>query len=212
MAPRRSVMVVENMNQMGRALPGWHSDPAQVAQLRWWNGNEWTAYVRNTELPIPHDKSVGVAFALTFFFGPFGLFYISAWMAIAALAISLVVFVVTFGSGLTLTWLAIMILGCIMADRRHRDYQAWVQQRLRTSDGTSLPGTSPLRPAPEAHARPRHHPVWPTMPQRRPFAGGPARWHPDPTGRFELRWWNGDTWTPHVMNGDYCTMDPFWKR
>lgn len=41
---------------------------------------------------------------------------------------------------------------------------------------------------------------------------GVAGWQSDPTGRFELRWWSGDTWTPHVMAREYRTMDPFWKR
>ncbi|MGI8794575.1 MAG: DUF2510 domain-containing protein [Acidimicrobiales bacterium] len=26
----------------------------------------------------------------------------------------------------------------------------------------------------------------------------PAAWHPDPTGRFQLRFWDGRTWTEHV--------------
>src|SRR5438067_4454061 len=25
---------------MEKALPGWHPDPAHIAQFRWWNGNE----------------------------------------------------------------------------------------------------------------------------------------------------------------------------
>jgi hypothetical protein len=30
----------------------------------------------------------------------------------------------------------------------------------------------------------------------------PAAWHPDPTGRFAQRYWNGDTWTAHVASAD----------
>jgi hypothetical protein len=36
----------------------------------------------------------------------------------------------------------------------------------------------------------------------------PAAWHPDPTGRFDQRWWDGALWTEHVMRGDEQTVDP----
>jgi hypothetical protein len=202
------------MDRMDTALPGWHPDPAQVGQLRWWNGNEWTVYVRNSALP--RDKSVGVAFVLTFFFGPLGLFYVSTPLAIAALVINFVVIIVTLGLGLVLTWPAIVILGCIMADRRHRHYQAWLLTRLRRTDGISLAGRSAAStPMPVTHTSATH-----TSAARRVshatssvlFVNGHAHWQPDPTGRFQLRWWSGDTWTPHVMNGEYITMDPLWKR
>src|SRR5215475_9095212 len=112
------------MDRIGQALLGWHPDPARVGQLRWWNGHEWTLYVRKTARRVPRDKSVGVAFVLTFAFGPFGLFYVSTSVAIAAIIINFVVVVLTLGLGLSLTWPAIIVLGCVMADRRHRQYQS----------------------------------------------------------------------------------------
>jgi hypothetical protein len=36
----------------------------------------------------------------------------------------------------------------------------------------------------------------------------PARWAPDPTGRFEQRWWDGATWTATVATGGQPSIDP----
>ncbi|MGA8846976.1 MAG: AIM24 family protein [Nocardioides sp.] len=33
-------------------------------------------------------------------------------------------------------------------------------------------------------------------------------WHPDPTGRHELRYWDGSTWTDHVADQGAQSMDP----
>jgi hypothetical protein len=201
------------MKHMDQRLPGGHPDPAQVGELRWWNGNEWTVYVRNMKHPMPRDKSVGFAFALTFLFGPLGLFYVSTSVAIAALVVSVVVFVLTLGLGVFVTWPATIVLGCIMADRRHREYQAWLLTRLRTPDDTSLAGGPPW-PAPQgsaAHTTAGRAVLSDDAASMR-VLNRLAGWHPDPTGRFELRWWSGDTWTPHVMTGEYRTMDPLGKR
>lgn len=35
-----------------------------------------------------------------------------------------------------------------------------------------------------------------------------AGWFPDPTGRAELRWWDGTTWTEHVSNGGVVSSAP----
>ena len=202
------------MKHMDQRLPGWHSDPAQVGELRWWNGNEWTVYVRNARHPMPRDKSVGVAFALTFFFGPLGLLYVSTSIA---LVVSFVVFVMTFGLGVIVTWPATIVLGCIMAARRHRHYQTWLLTLLRIPNGSSLadgPASGAPTPALQragASTTPRRG-VFSEDAQTMRVLNGLAGWQSDPTGRFELRWWSGDTWTPHVMTGEYRTMDPIWKR
>jgi hypothetical protein len=36
----------------------------------------------------------------------------------------------------------------------------------------------------------------------------PPAWHPDPTGRFDQRWWDGSLWTEHVMRGEEQAEDP----
>jgi hypothetical protein len=36
----------------------------------------------------------------------------------------------------------------------------------------------------------------------------PANWYPDPSKRFELRYWNGTAWTEHVAAGGVQSVDP----
>ena len=36
----------------------------------------------------------------------------------------------------------------------------------------------------------------------------PASWHPDPTGRHELRYWDGSAWTDHISNQGITGQDP----
>jgi hypothetical protein len=33
------------------------------------------------------------------------------------------------------------------------------------------------------------------------------RWAQDPTGRHQLRWWDGTAWTPHVSDGGVTALD-----
>lgn len=36
----------------------------------------------------------------------------------------------------------------------------------------------------------------------------PANWYPDPSKRYELRYWNGSAWTEHVATGGVQSVDP----
>ncbi len=36
----------------------------------------------------------------------------------------------------------------------------------------------------------------------------PANWYPDPMGRHEYRWYDGNQWTDHVSSGGVPSMDP----
>lgn len=36
----------------------------------------------------------------------------------------------------------------------------------------------------------------------------PAQWAPDPSGRHELRWWDGRGWSEHVADGGNRGIDP----
>lgn len=36
----------------------------------------------------------------------------------------------------------------------------------------------------------------------------PANWYKDPSGRFELRYWNGTQWTEHVSTAGKQSTDP----
>ena len=36
----------------------------------------------------------------------------------------------------------------------------------------------------------------------------PANWHPDPMGRHQLRYWDGNAWTDHISNNGVTGHDP----
>ncbi len=36
----------------------------------------------------------------------------------------------------------------------------------------------------------------------------PAAWHPDPTGRHDHRYWDGERWTEHVADAGVASTDP----
>ena len=40
------------------------------------------------------------------------------------------------------------------------------------------------------------------------MSANPPRWHADPTGRHELRYWDGQVWTSHVSDGGVAGTDP----
>jgi len=40
----------------------------------------------------------------------------------------------------------------------------------------------------------------------------PANWYPDPTGRHQLRYWDGNAWTDHVSNNGAQGADPVQPR
>jgi hypothetical protein len=39
-------------------------------------------------------------------------------------------------------------------------------------------------------------------------SAAPAGWYADPSGRFELRYWNGSKWTEHVSRAGQQSTDP----
>jgi hypothetical protein len=39
-------------------------------------------------------------------------------------------------------------------------------------------------------------------------SGVPAGWYADPSGRFELRYWDGNAWTEHVSRAGQQYTDP----
>lgn len=51
----------------------------------------------------------------------------------------------------------------------------------------------------------------PAVPASTAAAGAPtvpANWYPDPSKRYELRYWNGSAWTEHVATGGVQSVDP----
>lgn len=103
----------------------------------------------------------------------------------------------------------------------------------RDSSGASTSAASSVAPAAEAApvpvaepsgwavspapvAQPTPQPVSSYQPAAQPAAqaappansGVPANWYADPSGRFELRYWDGSQWTEHVSRGGQQFTDP----
>ena len=70
---------------------------------------------------------------------------------------------------------------------------------VQIADRTPEPVTEPA-PAPAVEAPPVAAP--------QPVVTTPAGWYPDPSGRFELRYWDGTQWTEHVARGGQQYTDP----
>lgn len=114
------------------AVPaGWYPDPMGGPQPRWWDGHAWSTatpgpmpmYGSTTVVNVVAPKSVGVAFLLTFLFGPFGMLYSTVPGALIMLGVSVVGGIV-FGIltlGLIwfvwgpLMWVISIVWGCIAA-------------------------------------------------------------------------------------------------
>jgi hypothetical protein len=130
-----------------RNASGWYPDPNGLPAQRWWDGTAWTEhsapippafpppppgrhsgygysspYGTNVVVMAP-SKSVGLAFVLTWFFGPLGMLYSTVSGALIMLGVTVVgsifVGIVTFGLGLIvlwpLIWVASIIWGCVAA-------------------------------------------------------------------------------------------------
>jgi hypothetical protein len=77
-------------------------------------------------IAVSPPKSVGVAFVLTFFFGPFGMLYSTVSGALIMLAMSffggLIVGILTLGLGWLVwgpaMWLTSIIWGCLAVEQR----------------------------------------------------------------------------------------------
>jgi len=124
-----------------RRAPGWYADPSQPWQ-RWWDGTEWwtgsvaptpppaatpsqpsTVVNSSTVVAVGGQKSVGVAFILTFLFGPLGMLYSTVLGAFFMMFVTgvgaFLIGVGTFGLGLLVwgpaCWLISIIWGCAAA-------------------------------------------------------------------------------------------------
>lgn len=122
--------------------PGWYPDPTGVPAQRWWDGSGWSThtapqprphygypgyggvpYPSTTVVSMAPPKSVGVAFLLTFLFGPLGMLYSTVSGALIMLGISVVgglfVGIVTLGLAWLVwgpaMWLTSIIWGCAAA-------------------------------------------------------------------------------------------------
>lgn len=68
-------------------------------------------------------KSVGIAFLLTFLFGPLGMFYSTITGAIIMIVVACVLVPLTIGFGVFLVWPASIIWGCVAASQSNTPAQ-----------------------------------------------------------------------------------------
>ena len=125
----------------GASAPAaWLQDPHGPG-LRWWDGSAWTAHTApapypagggntvnvnggSTTVVVGGGKSVGVAFLLTFFFGPIGLLYATVVGGLIMIGVELFLLIlglVTFGLAWLLfgfTWVICIVWGCIAAGKQ----------------------------------------------------------------------------------------------
>lgn len=112
--------------------PGWYPDPSGVPVQRWWDGASWSTHTApagyashgsTTIVNLAPPKSVGVAFVLTFFFGPFGMLYSTIPGALIMLGVSFIgglfVGILTLGLAWLVwgpaMWLTSIVWGCAAA-------------------------------------------------------------------------------------------------
>jgi hypothetical protein len=118
---------------------GWYPDPTGLPAQRWWDGRQWSErtapqvnrssapppppYYGPTVVMVSRQKSVGVAFVLTFLFGPLGMLYSTVRGALIMLGVlflgGFVAGVVTLGLAWLvwwpLVWVGSIVWGCIAA-------------------------------------------------------------------------------------------------
>lgn len=119
-----------------------------------------------------------------------------------------------------LFWLLSLIPGLVLYLIAHRLGVRRAHQ-ARALDDPSATG-SPARPAMAAARQPSVAEQFPSYPQPanlRPQAPvepevvsgagphSPPAWHPDPSGRFHYRWWDGDEWTSQVATDGQHLVD-----
>ena len=69
-------------------------------------------------------------------------------------------------------------------------------------------GASPGYPQQMATQLPPVYPPRPAAQTSADTTSPPAGWHGDPSGRHELRYWDGSQWTENVSDGGTASTDP----
>ena len=100
------------------------------------------------------------------------------------------------------------------------DGDHWVHAFLRHQGEVAVavyPTASASVGSPDADA-PRRQAAAPAQPAVQQMASSqtgagvvpsvPANWYKDPSGRFEMRYWNGTQWTEHVATAGKQSVDP----
>ena len=75
---------------------------------------------------------------------------------------------------------------------------------------TPEPASASATPSPSPSVSPSPTAATPTTPvvDASPAPAVPSGWYADPSGRFEIRYWDGESWTEHVSRGGQQSTDP----
>jgi Protein of unknown function (DUF2510) len=96
------------------------------------------------------------------------------------------------GALIVLCWIGSGALGFALGKSKGRETEGVILGLLLGIIGVIIIACmSPKHPAPTPQA------MW-----------APAGWQPDPTGRHELRHWDGRAWTSHVSDQGALSEDP----
>lgn len=79
--------------------------------------------------------------------------------------------------------------------------------RSRIDSGSDSTGVAPAQARPAPAAAPTAARPAPAAAPPPPPANIPAGWHPDPHQAYELRYWDGTTWTEHVSTRGEQAID-----
>ncbi len=121
-----------------------------------------------------------------------------------------------------LFWFLSVVIGLVLYLIAHAGGTRRAHQHIEARPGTGLPGARPHTAAEAFPAYPRPANAWapgvndesdPAPDSHLPVPSAPAgpapppAWHPDPSGRFHYRWWNGTEWTAQVSTDGHPLID-----
>ena len=84
--------------------------------------------------------------------------------------------------------------------------QAGTDEPAAVAGAAAVGTTAAQGPPAEPQAMPVQEPV--QQEQVQPESTVPAGWYADPSGRYELRYWDGNQWTEHVSRAGQQYTDP----
>lgn len=123
---------------------GWYRDPYGAPGLRHWDGAHWSESSAPAPAPAPYGvpapgvvvqtnvvapsyavppqrKSAGLAFVLTFFFGPLGMFYSTVNGAVIMTVLTFVLVPLTLGLAWLVLWPVSIIWGIVACENHNRE-------------------------------------------------------------------------------------------
>lgn len=65
-APVSDPVHLQGLTAPDQRRMGWYPDPLGAADLRWWNGNEWTSHIRPQTLELPRLEVAGLTGGILF--------------------------------------------------------------------------------------------------------------------------------------------------